>query len=82
MIFYEKIVACNKSKECIKCMVCNHYYSKDNFDHQPYVCNNCHDFSMTVMDLNDFFILTSKSNDYRVYTNNIDKKEVIKEYYK
>ena len=48
MIPYEKISGCNKNKEVVKCMVCNHYYFKDNFDYQPYVCNKCHDFSMTV----------------------------------
>ena len=92
MISYEKIVGYNKNKEGIKCMICNHYYFKDNFNYQPYVCIKCHDFSMTVMDLNDLFILTIKSNDYRVYISNIDKKEamiilkspikMMKEYYK
>ena len=35
------------------------------------------DFSMTVMNLSDFFILNIKNNDYRVYISNIDKKEAI-----
>ena len=77
MISYENIVGYNKNKEGIKCMICNHYYFKDNFNYQPYVCNKCHDFSTTVMDLSDFFILTIKSNDYRVYISNIDKKEAM-----
>ena len=77
MISYEKIVGYNKNKEGVKCMVCNHYYFKDKFDYQPYVCNRCHDFSMTVMDLNDFFVLTIKGNDYRVHISNIDKKEAM-----
>ena len=76
MISYEKISGYNKNKEGVKCMVCNHYYFKDNFDYRPYVCNDCHDFSMTVMDLNDFFILTIKDDDYRVYISNIDKKKL------
>ena len=58
-------------------MVCNHYYLKDKFDYQPYVCNDCHDFSMTVMDLSDFFVLNIKGNDYRVYISNTDKKEAM-----
>ena len=58
-------------------MVCNHYYFKDKCDYQPYVCNKCHDFSMTVIDLSDFFILSTKGNDYRVYVSNIDKKEAM-----
>ena len=44
MISYEKISAHNKNKEGVKCMICNHYYFKDNFDYQPHVCNKCHDF--------------------------------------
>ena len=51
---YEKIVGYHKNKEGVKCMVCNYYYFKDNFDYQPYICNDCRDFSMTIMDLGDF----------------------------
>ena len=77
MISYEKIVGYNKNKEGVKCMVCNHYYFKYKFDYQTYVCNDCHDFSMTVVDLSDFYVLTIKSFDYRVYIYGIDKKEAI-----
>ena len=92
MISYEKITGYNNNKEGTKCMVCNHYYFKDKFNYQPYVCNTCHDYSITVMDLSDFFVLKIGSIDYRVYISNIDKKEAIiifkksnlddKEYYK
>ena len=41
-------------------MICNHYCFNDNFDYQPYVCNKCHNFSMTGMDLSDFFVLNVK----------------------
>ena len=58
-------------------MICNHYYFKDKVNYQPYVCNKCHDFSIFVMDLSDFFILNIKNNDYRVYISNIDRKEAI-----
>ena len=54
MISYEKIAGYIKNKEGVKCMVYNHYYFKDKFDYQPYVCNECHDFSMTIMDLMTF----------------------------
>ena len=77
MISYEKIDGYNKNKEGVKCIVCNHYYFKDKFNYHPCVCNKCHDFSMTAMDLNDFFILTIKDDDYRVYISNIDKKEAM-----
>ena len=77
MISYEKIIGYNTSKEGVKCMVCNHYYFKDKFDYQPYICNDCHEFSMTVMNLSDFLVLTIKNVDYRVYISNIDKKEAL-----
>ena len=77
MISYEKIIGYNTSKEGVKCMVCNHYYFLKKFDYQPYVCNECHDFSMTVMNLSDFFLLTIKGVDYRVYISNINKKEAV-----
>ena len=72
MISFENITGYNNKKEGVKCMVCNHYYFKDKFDCQPYVFNDCCDFSMTVMDLRDFYVLNIKGNDYRVYTSNID----------
>ena len=77
MISYEKNIGFNKGKESVKCMVCSHYYFKDKFDYQPYVCNDCRDFSITLMDLSDFFILTIKNVDYRVYISNIGKKEAV-----
>ena len=77
MISYEKIIGYNASKEGVKCMVCGYYYFKDKFDYQPDVCNDCHDFSVTVMNLSDFFVLNIKSIDYRVYTSGIDKKEAV-----
>ena len=58
-------------------MICNHNDFKDNFNYQPYVFNKCHDFSMTVMDLTNFFILNITNNDYRVYISNIDKKQAM-----
>ena len=65
-------------KKGVKCMICYHYYFKDNFNYQPYVCTKCHDFSMALMDLSDFFfILNIKNNDYRVYISNIDKNEAM-----
>ena len=73
----KKIVGYIKNKEGVKCMVCNHYYFKDKFDYQPNVCNDCHGFSMTIMDLSNFLVLTIKSVDYRVYISNIDKKEAV-----
>ena len=77
LISYEKITGYINKKEGVKFMICNHYFFKDNFNYQPYVCNKFHEFFMTVMDLSDFFILSIKNNNYRVYISNIDKKEAI-----
>ena len=75
MISYEKITGYNNKKEGVKCMICNHYYFKNKFNYQTYVCNDFHNFSMTIMDLSDFFILNITGSYYRIYISNIDKKE-------
>ena len=59
-------------------MICRYYYFQDiGFKYQPYVCNGCHDFSMTVQNLSDFFILTEKIVDHRCYIVGVDKKDAI-----
>ena len=67
MISFEKNIGYNTGKEDVKCMVCGYYCFKDKFDYQPYVCNKCHDFSMTAINLSDFFIMNIKGVDYSVY---------------
>ena len=65
----------NKGENSVKCVICNYYYFKDiAFKHQPSVCNGCHDFSMIVQDLSDFFVVTIKNVDYRIYVRSVDKK--------
>ena len=64
----------SKGENSVKCMICNYYiyyYFKDiGFKYQPYVCNGCHDFSMTVQNLSS---LTIKNVDYRVYITGVYK---------
>ena len=56
-------------------MICSYYYFKDiGFKNQPCVCNAWHDFSMGVQNLSEFFIVTTKNVDYRVYITGVDKK--------
>ena len=58
-------------------MICHYWYISDGFKYQPYVCNEFHDFSMVVQNLSDFFILTIKNADYRVYITGADKKAAL-----
>ena len=53
-------------------MICHYFCNSDGFKYQPYVCNACHDFSMTIQNLSDSFIVTIKNIDYRVYIANVD----------
>ena len=59
----------------VKCMICHYSYFSDGFE--PYVCNGCHEFSVTVMNLSDFFVVTIKGVDYRVYISGVDKKAAV-----
>ena len=83
MSAYERIdksegIDFNKGKNSVKCMICNYYYFKDiGFKYQPYVCNECHDFSMTLQNLSDFFVVTIKNVDYRIYITGVDKKAAV-----
>ena len=58
-------------------MICHYWYFSDEFKYQPYVSYGCHDFSMSVQNLNEFFIVTVKNIDYRVYVVGVDKKAAI-----
>ena len=65
MISYERInksegIGFNKTASSKECMICHYWYFADGFKYQSYVCNGCHDFSMTVQDLTSFFIATVK----------------------
>ena len=82
MISYERFDKCDnidfdKTEKSKECMTCHYWYFSDGFKCQPYVCNGCHDFSMTVQNLNDFFIVTVKNIDYRIYIVGVDKKAAI-----
>ena len=58
-------------------MICHYWCFSDGLTYQPYVCNGCHDFSMCVQNLSDFFTLTVKNIDYRVYIVGVDKKAAV-----
>ena len=58
-------------------MIFHYWYFRDGFKYQPYVYNGCHDFNMCVQNLSDFFILTIKNVDYRIYIAGVDKKAAV-----
>ena len=66
MIQYERIdisneIDFNNSDKSKECMICHYWCFKDSgFKYQPYFCNGCHDFSMTVQNLSGFFIVAVK----------------------
>ena len=75
MIPYESEgIDLNMGENSVKCMICNYYYFKDiGFKYQPYVSNGCHDFSMNVQNLSEFFVRTIKN----VYITGVDKKAAV-----
>ena len=82
MISYERIdksegIDFDKGENSIKCVICHYCYFKDGFKYQPYVCNASHYFSMAVQNLSDFFVVTIKNVDYRVYITGVDKKAAV-----
>ena len=83
MISYERIdcsegIDFNNGENSVKCMICNYWYFKDiGIKYQPYICNGCHDFSMTVQNLSDFFEVTIKNVDYRVYITGVDTNAAV-----
>ena len=83
MLQYERIdvsegIDPGKSDKSKECMICYYWYFKDiGHKYEPYVCNQCHDLSVVVYDLNDFMILNIKGIDYRCYVFNMSKSDAI-----
>ena len=83
MLQYERIVISegndfDKSNKSVECMICHYNYFKDiGFKYQPYACNGCHDFSISVQNLDDFVILKIKKVDYMCYLVGINKTDAI-----
>ena len=56
----------NKSDKSKECMISHYWYFEDiAYKYEPYLCNQCHDLSMVVYDVNNFMILKIKDIDYR-----------------
>ena len=67
----------NKTASSKECMVCHYWYFDAGFKYQSHVCNTCHNFSMIVQNLSDFFIVTVKNVDYRCYIVGVNKNDAI-----
>ena len=82
MIFHERIgkseeIDFNKTNGSKEYMICHFEYLSDGFRYQPYACNACHDFSITVQNLSDFFYSNHKNVDYRCYIVGINKNNAV-----
>ena len=83
MLQYERIdvsqgIDINKLDKSKECMICHYWYFKDiGYKYEPNVCNQCHDLSMAVYNLNDFMILNIKGIDYRCHVFNMSRSDAI-----
>ena len=66
----------NKSKECD---LCHYWYFLDkNFNHEPYICNVCHNLIQKAMSFNDVAVVSIKGNSYRIHFWFMSKNDAIK----
>ena len=65
----------DKSKECD---LCHYWYFIDkNFNHQPYLCNRCHDMMMKAVSFNDVAVVSVKGNVCRIHFSFMSKNDAI-----
>ena len=66
MLEYDRIdiskrIDINKTSGSKKCNICHYWYFLDkNFNHEPYLCNGCHDLMQKAMNFNDVVIVSIK----------------------
>ena len=83
MLQYKKIdvsegIDTNKTSASKKCMLCHYWYFKDvGLKFEPYVCNKCHDVSMTAYELKKIAILNVKGVDFRRILWGITRDEAV-----
>ena len=54
-------------------MICHCWFSNHGFKFQDYVCNGCHDLTMSSVNIGDIGIITLKNIDYHCIIHNISK---------
>ena len=52
-------------------MICPYWLFNDIFEFQDSVCNDCHDLTILIVNINDIAIITVKNVDYRCISDNI-----------
>ena len=68
----------NKSDKSKDCDICHYWYFLDkNFNHEPYLCNGCHDLMEKAMSFNDVAIVSIKDSDYRIHFWYMSKDDAI-----
>ena len=83
MRYYDRINASegidvNKTSKSKECDIFRYWYFLDKgLKFQPYVWNECHDFLMTSINLNDIATLNIHGVDYRCIISGISKNEVV-----
>ena len=83
MRYYDRINASegidvNKTSKSKECDIFHYWYFLDKgFKFQPYVWNECHDFLMISINLNDIATLNIHGAGYRCIISGISKNEVV-----
>ena len=73
MLEYDRIdiserIDINKTNASKECDIRHYWYFLDKyFNHEPYLCNGCHDLMQKAMNVNDIAIVSIKGSDYRIH---------------
>ena len=57
----------NKTNLSKECDICHYWYFKDiGFNHDPYLCNGCHNLMQKAMSFNNVAVVYVKGSAYRI----------------
>ena len=83
MLEYKRIdisegIHVNKSSLSNECDISHYRYLKNiGFQHEPYLCNGCHDLMQKAMSFNNVPIVYVKGNAYRIHFWYVSKDDAI-----
>ena len=83
MLEYDRIditdgIVINKTSASKEFDICHYWYFLDkSFNHEPYLCNGCHDLMQKAMNFDDVAIASIKGNDCRIHFWYMNKDETI-----